>query len=136
VGNRSFSGFLLIEALCSLALFALVTLIFAHWYTTIVLLQQDGLRRLTALAQIQNYVENRYMVSIADTHEEKQQHTKQGITISHAPVLIDQPGFRLITITARWPSVYRQANHDTDHEGTELTQLCVGVAHAVSSTLS
>ena len=51
-------GFLLIEALCSLALLSMVILLMARVSTSLFFLYQDGLRRLHALTYAQLYIES------------------------------------------------------------------------------
>lgn len=57
ISKNNKQGYLLIEALCALALLSMLTLFAAHGHITALFLQQDGLRRLAALSVAQNYIE-------------------------------------------------------------------------------
>lgn len=85
----------------------------AHSYITAVFLQQDGLRRLHALAYAHAYSESwiapqgALLLKVGDaiTSESKSElNLQMAATIASEIVSHDQPGFHMLKVTVRWPS--------------------------------
>lgn len=122
-------GFLLIELICALGLLSVVSLVMAHALTTILFLQHDALRRLTALSVAHNHIES-WVANGASvitpqftppsTYSALSNDTSVKLTCEKVPTTII--GFEMVKVVATWQSPYGR---------TESTELYAGVTRAV-----